>query len=236
MHECAAELKNEPQERLWHELSLALAVPCPSLFFACLRDANVLDIVFPEIFDLIGKTQPKEYHPEGDAFNHSMIVLDKTAAATANPLARFAALVHDIGKGATAKSMLPHHYGHDKEGLLVLARWNTRMKIPRNFKKAANLVIAEHMRAHTLKHAEKKIELLLKIAASPLPISEFNAVLAADHGEGELPLYLREGEELTARLLSVHGEDAPKELRGEQIGLWIKQQRTKIIKNFEGGQ
>ena len=51
----------------------------PSIFFEVLKKANVLDVHFKEIYDLIGSEQPVKYHPEGDAYNHTMIVLDKVA-------------------------------------------------------------------------------------------------------------------------------------------------------------
>ena len=52
---------------------------------------------------MIGVTQPKEYHPEGDVYTHTMIVLDRVALKTKDEIVRFSALVHDIGKARTPK-------------------------------------------------------------------------------------------------------------------------------------
>ena len=63
----------------------------------CIRD-RVLEVHFKEIADLIGAEQPIQYHPEGDSFNHTMLVVDKCAQLTSNLEIRFSSLVHDLGK------------------------------------------------------------------------------------------------------------------------------------------
>ena len=79
-------LKNElaslSVERVYNEFSKALLTEKPSIFFDVLKQANVLDVHFKEIYDLIGAEQPLKYHPEGDSYNHTMIVLDKVANKT----------------------------------------------------------------------------------------------------------------------------------------------------------
>lgn len=79
-------LKNElaslSVERVYNEFSKALLTEKPSIFFDILKQANVLDVHFKEIYDLIGAEQPLKYHPEGDSYNHTMIVLDKVANKT----------------------------------------------------------------------------------------------------------------------------------------------------------
>ena len=82
MASCRDELKHISLERVIIELKKALATDKPSVFFNVLKKANCLDVVFPEIYHLIGKTQPQKFHPEGDAYNHSMIVLDNVANNT----------------------------------------------------------------------------------------------------------------------------------------------------------
>ena len=224
---CAKEIGGEATERVCGEMIRALNTAAPSRFFCALKRGHILKETFPELFDLISKTQPEAFHPEGDAFNHTMIVTDKAAALTGMTEARFAALAHDIGKGRTKDDMLPHHYGHENAGLCVLADWNRRMTLPKNFYKAAQLVIAEHMRAPTMKRPGKRAELLMKIHASSLSLQGFNACIAADCGY--LPDYLAHGDELLPELLAVKGGDAPAGLSGEQIGKWIKERRAKAF-------
>ena len=227
MADCAAELEEEPKERIVHELSRALAAPQPSLFFEALAHASLLESVFPEIFALKGKTQPPQYHPEGDAYCHTMQIVDVVARKTQTIEARFAALVHDIGKGQTPEEMLPHHYGHEQRGLLVLDAWNRRMTLPKSWLMAAHFVIKEHMRAPLLKKTGKIADLLLAIEKSGLSFADFRRIICADHGT--LPYYLVHGEELLRKMLQVRGTEAPPELRGADVGKWLREERVRRL-------
>ena len=227
MADCAAELGEEPTERIVHELSRALAAPQPSLFFEALAHASLLESVFPEIFALKGKTQPPQYHPEGDAYCHTMQIVDVVAQKTQTIEARFAALVHDIGKGKTPEEMLPHHYGHEQRGLLVLDAWNQRMTLPKSWLMAAHFVIKEHMRAPLLKKTGKIADLLLAVEKSGLSFADFRRIICADHGT--LPYYLVHGEELLRKMLQVRGTEAPPELRGADVGKWLREERVRRL-------
>ena len=227
MADCAAELEEEPKERIVHELSRALAAPQPSLFFEALAHASLLESVFPEIFALKGKTQPPQYHPEGDAYCHPMQIVDVVARKTQTIEARFAALVHDIGKGQTPEEMLPHHYGHAQRGLLVLDAWNRRMTLPKSWLMAAHFVIKEHMRAPLLKKTGKIADLLLAVEKSGLSFADFRRIICADHGT--LPYHLVHGEELLRKMLQVRGTEAPPELRGADVGKWLREERVRRL-------
>lgn len=227
MADCATELEEEPTERIVHELSRALAAPQPSLFFEALAHASLLESVFPEIFALKGKTQPPEYHPEGDAYCHTMQIVDVVARKTQTIEARFAALVHDIGKGQTPEEMLPHHYGHEQRGLLVLDAWNKRMTLPKSWLMAAHFVIKEHMRAPLLKKTGKIADLLLAVEKSGLSFADFRRIICADHGT--LPYHLVHGEELLRKMLQVRGTEAPPELRGADVGKWLREERVRRL-------
>ena len=77
---------------------------------------------------MIGSLQPEEYHPEGDSYNHTMIVVDKSVELTDDVAIRFACLVHDLGKGVTPKEMYPHHYGHDEKGVELVGNLANRIR------------------------------------------------------------------------------------------------------------
>lgn len=230
MAACRAELACEPAERLMGELRRALNATKPSVFFRCLKQADILDVTFPEVSALIGKTQPEAFHPEGDAFEHTMLVVDKVAKQTGSLLARFAGLVHDLGKGTTPKEMEPHHYGHEERGLEVLTAWNRRMTLPRDWLQAGLFVIAEHMRAPRLGKEAKIVDLLLKVDRSVLSWPEFTAVILADHQS--LPDYLQNGEAYAEKLKQVSGRDCPAGLTGKKIGDWIRSEQVKIYRNI----
>lgn len=227
MNFCALELSQEPGERIFTELENALKTDKPSIFFRSLDRANLLKIIFPEIFQLKGKIQPKNFHPEGDAYEHSLQILDKVAAVNKKPVVRFAALVHDIGKGITPTEMLPHHYLHEKRGLKVFENMSKKIPLPNDWKKIAAFVISEHMRAPLLSKAGKIVGLLLKIHKSKISIDDFNDIIRADHNG--LPDYLERAKFFLEEILQVSGKNAPPELSGAEIGKWILQEQIKIF-------
>ena len=232
MNKCSEELAQEPSERIFNELHLALLTDKPSIFFRSLESAGLLEIIFPEIHQLIGKTQPTEFHPEGDAFEHSMNIVDEVAKVNVNPIVRFAALVHDLGKGATPQNMLPHHYGHDVRGLEVLNKWNERMTFPRDWLKAAKFVIERHMHAPLYKKSGKIVDLIIKISSSGLSFNDFNDIILVDHRS--LPDYLEHSEQIYRELIKVSGKECPKHLKGEQIGQWIRAKRSEALMTYRG--
>lgn len=147
MNSTKNELLTLSSERIFEELKKVLSYDTPSIFFYSLKNANILDVHFKEIYDLIGVIQPLKYHPEGDVFIHSMQVLDGVAKFSTEELVRFAALTHDLGKGITPKNILPHHYNHDKNGIILVKNLCTRLKLPTAWQKLATIVCSEHMRA-----------------------------------------------------------------------------------------
>ena len=225
MNLCAEELATEPGERIFTELENALKTDKPSIFFESLDNADLLKIIFLEIYNLKGKTQPAAFHPEGDAFIHSMQILDKVASVNKNPEVRFAALVHDIGKGATPLEMLPHHYMHEMRGLKVFEKMAIKIPLPNYWKKIAIFVIREHMRAPMLTKPGKIVELLMKLHHSKISVKDFNDIIRADHGD--LPPHLLHAQYFIDNLLKVSGNDAPPELIGKNIGNWIFQERIR---------
>lgn len=230
MNLCAEEILKEPGERIFLELKNALKTDKPSIFFRSLDKANLLEIIFPEIFRLKGKIQPKEFHPEGDAYEHSLKILDEVSKVNKKIVVRFSALMHDIGKGETPQEILPHHFFHEKRGLKVLEKFSERIPLPNDWKKIAKFVIKEHMRAPILSKIKKIVELLLQIHKSKISAKDFNDIICADHNG--LPNYLENAEFLTEKILEINGKNAPPNLFGEKIGDWILNERINLLKKL----
>ena len=75
------DLSSLSRERVEDELKKALLKgKNPSIFFEVLRRAGGLDAWFPELKALIGLEQDPKFHPEGDVWTHTMVVLDRAAA------------------------------------------------------------------------------------------------------------------------------------------------------------
>ncbi len=103
-------------ERSWQETAKALAEPAPAAWLRALRDCGALARIFPELDALYGVPQPEKWHPEIDTGLHMELVMQAAAALTPEPRIRFAALMHDLGKGRTPRSQWPRHIGHEESG------------------------------------------------------------------------------------------------------------------------
>jgi tRNA nucleotidyltransferase (CCA-adding enzyme) len=90
-------------ERVWVETERALGEDRPTAYFEVLRSCGALAAVFPEIAALDGVPQPEKWHPEIDTGAHTMQVLGVAAELSRDTTVRFAALVHDVGKGLTPR-------------------------------------------------------------------------------------------------------------------------------------
>lgn len=135
-------------ERVWQELSRGLMEKNPSRFITTLRDCGALAKIFPEIDALFGVPQPPQHHPEIDCGIHTMMVLDDTALHDYALEVRFAALMHDLGKGNTPKNILPRHIGHEARSVDLLRGLCERMRIPAECRDLGLLVARYHGDVH----------------------------------------------------------------------------------------
>lgn len=220
MSACREELALEPTERVFAEMRKALASPRPELFFIALRDAGILDAVFPELTALDGVEQPAKYHRGLDAFEHSLEVLRRTAALTPRAATRFAALVHDLGKGLTPRQEWPHHIGHEERGLAALERLDRRMTLPRPWYRFARFVIANHMRLPRLRRPGAIIAVIGEMRHGGFDAAEVAAVIRADHGD--LPDFLRRYDLYVAVLDEERARlEFPADLPPRERGRWL---------------
>jgi tRNA nucleotidyltransferase (CCA-adding enzyme) len=101
-------LDDLPAERVWGEFDkLLIQAERPSIGFALALDLGVVDRLLPEVKPLVGCAQEPDWHPEGDVWTHTLLVIDKARALNAD-LARphlialmLGAVCHDLGKPAT---------------------------------------------------------------------------------------------------------------------------------------
>lgn len=135
-------------ERVWNELQRALAENRPSGFFEVLRACGALARLFPEIDRLYGVPQPPEHHPEVDCGVHTMMVVDQAARLTGDTQVRFAALLHDLGKGETPRDQWPRHAGHEGRSVTLVQQLCRRLRAPRGYRDLALLVARYHGHVH----------------------------------------------------------------------------------------
>ncbi len=135
-------------ERIWVETERALGEANPVVYFEVLRACGALDAVFPEIAALFGIPQPAKWHPEIDTGVHTLQVLDVAAELATDTTVRFAALVHDVGKGLTPPEQWPRHIGHEEAGARLIERMCARLKVPNEHRELAVLVARHHALVH----------------------------------------------------------------------------------------
>ena len=137
-------------ERVWKELSRALMEPHARLFFDTLLECDALHVLFPEVYRLKTALEARRWHPEGDAYEHTMLVLTQAVVNGFDLEARLAALVHDFGKGLTPRDQMPKHYGHEVTGVPVARDFCNRLTVPAKMRGRVMKTTRYHMYMHKL--------------------------------------------------------------------------------------
>ena len=132
------DLSDLPAERIWGELEkLLLQSTRPSIGLEWLRELGVVEKLFPEIHSLIGVPQDPEWHPEGDVFVHTKLVIDRARELIDNlSYARqvtvmLAALAHDFGKPPTTQFLEGRwrSRGHEEAGVAPTESFLDRINV-----------------------------------------------------------------------------------------------------------
>lgn len=148
-------------ERVWVELERALGETEPVRFFEVLRECGALARLLPELDRLFGVPQPAQHHPEIDTGVHTLMVLAQAARLSRDTRVRFAALMHDVGKGLTPKEEWPRHVGHEERGVALIQALAQRLRVPNEHRDLAVLVSRYHLHAH--RAPELRAATLLKL-------------------------------------------------------------------------
>jgi len=242
MKDLKKELSTLSAERVFCEFRKALATERPSKFFNILRQAEVIDIHFKEINDLIGSEQPIKYHPEGDSYNHTMLAVDNSAKLTEDLLIRYSALVHDLGKGTTPKEMYPHHYGHEERGVELVRNLSNRIKVPTAWKKAGITACKEHMRGGIFGKMtpEKQVSFLERVSKSLLGIEGLQIVVYCDRNrigtidseEEKQCTFVNIGKKLLTEIDGKYIKENYNIKEGIELGKKIHEERVKRIREY----
>jgi tRNA nucleotidyltransferase (CCA-adding enzyme) len=135
-------------ERVWQETEKALREIQASAFFRTLRECGALKIIYPELDRLYGVPQPAQWHPEVDTGVHTLMVLDQAALLSSDAKVRFAALVHDLGKGTTPQAEWPSHKGHEERSVALIDALCARLRVPADYRELALIVARYHGNVH----------------------------------------------------------------------------------------
>lgn len=148
LRECAPLLDRISPERIRDEFSRILTSPRRREGVEHLVDSDLIRHFMPEVLALIGCEQPPEWHPEGDVFRHTMIMLEMLEADAPLDLC-LAVLLHDIAKPpcqtVDADTGRIRFNGHDSRGAEMADEILRRLRYPNHTIAAVTTMVARHM-------------------------------------------------------------------------------------------
>ncbi len=143
----APKIREVSRERVRDELTRMLTEGAARRAFELLDATGLLQQVLPEVARMQGVEQPPEYHPEGDVWVHTLLLLEKLPAGVASTLA-WGALLHDVGKPATfarAPDRIRFN-GHVEVGVRIAESILKRLRFSNEETEQILLLIENHMR------------------------------------------------------------------------------------------
>ena len=153
------DLTDLPAERIWGELEkLLLRAAQPSIGLEWLRKLGAIEQIFPEIQSLIDVPQDQEWHPEGDVFVHTKLVIDRAReliddlSYPRKVTVMLAALAHDFGKPATTEFIdgRLRSRGHEEAGVAPAESFLDRINIHTidgyNVREQVIALVREHLK------------------------------------------------------------------------------------------
>jgi putative nucleotidyltransferase with HDIG domain len=132
-------------ERVRDELVRILIEGGAHYGFELLDATGLLSDLLPEVASMKGVEQPPEFHPEGDVWVHTLLLLEKLARPT--PTLAWGALLHDVGKPPTFRVAERIRFdGHVEEGLRLAHGILNRLRFSREDEEQIEALVANHMR------------------------------------------------------------------------------------------
>ena len=232
-------------ERVWQETEKALREPKAGEFFKVLRECGALQV------DLSRKStrcsacrSRRNGTPRSTRGVHTLMVLDQAARLSAEPKVRFAALVHDLGKGTTPRAEWPGHRGHEERSVALIESLSARLRLPAEYRDLAIIVARYHGNVHRAFELRPGtiLEILEKSDAFRRPERFAQALLACEaDSRGRLGLdtrpypqreYLQAARDAAAVIKPTPQEIAEQD--GARIAEQMRQRRTRAIVELAG--
>jgi|TARA_B110000902_G_scaffold264511_1_gene346227 tRNA nucleotidyltransferase (CCA-adding enzyme) len=239
----SGELNHLVGERIWQETHKALGEKNPEVYIQVLHECNALQAIMPELDQLFGVPQSAAHHPEIDTGVHSLMALKQACLLSSDRSVRFAALIHDLGKGTTPLADLPRHIAHEVRGMKIIEALCNNIKVPNDFRDLAKISCEFHTHIH--RAFELKPATMLKVIEQcdairrPERFEHFLLVCEAD-AKGRLNLeqipypqadYFR-------AMLKVCQAVSPKQLaglglKGKEFGEMLRTKRVDAISDLK---
>ncbi|MFA7229975.1 MAG: CCA tRNA nucleotidyltransferase [Victivallaceae bacterium] len=140
-------IKSLPAERIREEFNLMLTGPAPASAVRMLYNAGLLEVFLPEVAALAGVQQPEMYHPEGDVFEHTLLMLEHMAVPGVE--LAWSILLHDVGKPETFsidENGIEHFYRHEFTGAELAVQIMERLRFSISATGTVTEAVKNHMR------------------------------------------------------------------------------------------
>ena len=161
----ACEIQVVSRERVRDELTKMLTEGHPRRAFLLLDATGLLKAVLPEISTMKGVQQPPEFHPEGDVFVHTLLLLENLPHPCPSTLA-WGALLHDVGKPATFR-VAPERIrfdGHVEVGVKIAEQICERLRFSNQDKAQVLALVDNHMRfGHVTRMKESTLKRFMRL-------------------------------------------------------------------------
>jgi len=132
-------------ERIRDEIARILTEGGPRRGFELLDSTGLLRHILPEVAAMKGVEQPPEFHPEGDVWTHTLIMLDGLKAPSIG--LALGVLLHDVGKPPTFRIADRIRFdGHVEKGVEIAHAILTRLRFPNSVTETAEGLVANHMK------------------------------------------------------------------------------------------
>jgi poly(A) polymerase len=233
----ADQLRHISAERVQQELTRLLTEsPRAGRGLELLRDTGLLSVLLPEIDALQGVEQPPEYHPEGDVFRHTVLMLDLMRNAT--PALAYSVLLHDVGKPSTFRRVADadgreriRFDGHAARGAEMAEAILRRLRCSNDLIEQVTLAVRQHMRFIDVPHMRRAtLRQMVAAPTFPLELELHRLDCAGSHGNLSNVEFLRhfvqeleDEARLPAPWLTGHDLLALGIPEGRAVGAWRKE-------------
>jgi putative nucleotidyltransferase with HDIG domain len=195
----AAHIANVSHERVRDELTRMLTDGRARRAFELLDRTGLLRTVLPEIARMQGVEQPPEYHPEGDVWVHTLMLLEQLPAGVSPTLA-WGALLHDVGKPATFQRGPGRirFNGHVEVGVRIAQDIARRLRFSNEETAQIVALVENHMRFGDVeKMKASTLKRFFRLQAFPEHLALHRMDCMASHGGLELYEYAKQRFEAT---------------------------------------
>jgi poly(A) polymerase len=190
----APKIRQVSCERIREELTKMLTEGRARRAFQLLDESRLLAEVLPEIAAMKGVEQPPQFHPEGDVFVHTLLLLDKLPAGASKTLA-WGALLHDVGKPPTFR-VTPDRIrfdGHVEVGVKMAAEICRRLRFSNSETDQILALVDNHMRfADVLRMKQSTLKRFLRLPAFDEHLELHRMDVLSSNGNLEAYNYSRE--------------------------------------------